>query len=787
LLIDGALAVLLVGLALWLRLADLTHFVTADEHNWVYRSGLFLHALLQKDWPGTSVWYTPAVTTTWLGSAGLTYFYQAHQAAIGQPLSEWAVSFSRNKIDLELLGVLRGAMALFTALMAGLVYGLARKLWSPPVALLGALFLISEPHLLAVSRIIGHDALITFFVIGALLALLYAKRLLGQSQGHSGELVGTGENTKAQGAPSSPRVFGWFALAGLLAGLAILSKAPALILIPFAGLVGLVDVWQQPARFRGWLGAWLAWGVALWLTFVLAWPAAWVDPLGQGWFVISSAFLSSAGLEDADLQPYWSIPNPGYFYYLLHGAYKASPLLLAGTLLAGAAGWKKLRQRPSPWAALGRSPLAWLLLFALLFGLMMSLSLKRSPRYILPAFPGLAFVAAWGWLNLPALFRVKWATLRQRWNLGTIVVLSGLAVGLTLVYAPYYFTYYNPLLGGSFTAPRVVRIGWGEGLDALGRWLNSQPEAEADYLGARYTATLYPFYRGNVVSPTSEELDYVAFYIKQTQGGYPAPEILAYFENQGALHRVALDGIEYVQLYKGPAMQPIEQAEEIGLPLAFRPDTIYAPIGGRLTVDLLWPNQVATRPETATLTLESAAAGFSRESLANVTQQAQGVWVSTHRFDLPADMPRETYTLAVAGKSIGQIKARRLDIPPDFRPLSAVLGRQLKLAGYRLQREPAHILLNLAWQAWPRAFNNHTVFVQLLDSQGQRVAGVDVAPQPGFKQLDRKEVRVTQYHIPLPADIQPGTYNLLVGLYYFAGDEIINVGAVTLDPPVTVD
>ena len=37
--IEWLIGLLLFGLALWLTATDLAHFVTADEHNWVYRSG----------------------------------------------------------------------------------------------------------------------------------------------------------------------------------------------------------------------------------------------------------------------------------------------------------------------------------------------------------------------------------------------------------------------------------------------------------------------------------------------------------------------------------------------------------------------------------------------------------------------------------------------------------------------------------------------------------------------------------------------------------------------------
>jgi len=796
---DWLVVAVLFGIALWLRASNLAHFVTADEHNWVYRSGLFLNALLRQDWAGTSVWYTPAVTTTWLGSGSLAVYYQLHQVDISRSMTEWLLSFSSTKAELDILLALRWSVALFTALMAALVYGLARKLWPLPVALLGTLFLITEPHLLAVSRIIGHDALITFFVIASLLSLLYAKRRLA-------ELLSPQRNWLQQAVQ-----YRWFALSGLFAGLAILSKAPALILIPFAGLVAAVDIWLAEARpldlklseqafyppsslvrtsrLKQWIPALFIWGAGLWLTFIVIWPAAWVDPLGQSWFVVSSAFFSSAGLEDADVQPYWSIPDLGYFYYLVNGAYKISPFGLIGTLLAVIAGGYKIWREKLSWRGVLQNDLFWLGLFVFLFALMMTLSTKQSPRYILPAFPALSFIAAWGWVNVANLPVIaSRPTLRRIWKTGTIAVLGTLAVLLTLNYAPYYFTYFNPLLGGALTAPQIVRIGWGEGLDELGRWLNTHPNATAEQVGTRYTATLYPFFSGQISSPVDPELDYVAFYIKQTQSGYPAPEILRYFENQTPLQRIRLNGIEYAQVYQGPGMQLVEAGDSTTLPLAFRPHTIYASIGQELTVDLLWPaGSARALGETVNLILQSPDAALELESSAPIVEMAQTIKVSRHLFELPSDMVRNTYMLLVDDKPIGQIKARLLNTPPDFEPLSAVLAGQIKLAGIRQWQDGNRLLVDLAWQGWPKAGNDYTVFVQLLDDGGQRVAGVDVAPERGFTGLDRKEMMMTHYDIPLPDNLQPGSYNLLIGLYYFAGNDLINVGAVPLEKAVTFE
>ncbi|MFQ5611556.1 MAG: ArnT family glycosyltransferase [Anaerolineae bacterium] len=759
--LDWLLGLGLFGLALWLRATDLTHFVTADEHNWVYRSGLFLRALLQRDWPGTSVWLTPAVTTTWLGSTGLAGYYRLHESTIASPLVDWLASIPRNKIDLDVLLALRWSMALSTSLMVALIYGLARKLWARPVAVLGATFLLAEPHLLAVSRIIGHDALITSFAVASLLSFFQARRLL----------LSAAEGQAGAG-------YRWLILSGILAGLAVLSKAPALFLIPFVGCIAAVDIRGDQGRLRPWWRGLLLWGGALWLTFIAIWPAAWVDPLGQTWAVISNAFLSSAGLEDPDPQPYWAVPDLGPFYYLVNGAFKASPFLLIGLALAGFAGWRRRQRQNGLPAATTRAELLWLFVFAVLFGAFMTFGVKKSPRYILPAFPALAFVAAWGWLT-------SWQRLRKP---ASIALLGGLSLWLALNYAPYYFTYFNPLLGGAYTAPKLVRIGWGEGLDELGRWLDAQPDASAAHLGVRYTATIYPYYRGEISSPISDALDYVAFYIKQTQSGYPAPEILAYFDGQDPIHRVKLNGIEYARLYAGPAMKPVP-ANAGNLPVAYRPYTIYASIGQRLTVDLLWPAGVRANSlgDAVTLTLAPPDGSPTLEATASLREQTPGVIVSTHTFELPADFPRGAYTLLLNDAPLGSIEARRMEVPSSFTPLSFVVAGQLKLVGIERRVEGDSLAVDLAWQAWPGASNDYTVFIQLLDEAGQRVTGVDVLPGRGFTTLDRKEVMVTSYRVPLPDEMEPGSYTMLVGLYYFAGEELVNVGAVTLEEPLILE
>ena len=200
-------------LALAPRAYDLSRFVTADEAKWVYRSAQFLAAFLQGDLAGTSVNLTPAVTTTWLGSLGLWVYYQLNSATIGQPLVAWLLSLPEFQPELSILVATRWVMALFTALGVVLIYQVARPLLGPTIAFLGAGLIALDPHLIALSRILGHDVPTALFM--SLSLLLFLKVVLSVQP-----------QPEVKTTPSSLIIASL--LSGAMAGLAFLSKAPAL-------------------------------------------------------------------------------------------------------------------------------------------------------------------------------------------------------------------------------------------------------------------------------------------------------------------------------------------------------------------------------------------------------------------------------------------------------------------------------------------------------------------------------------------------------------------------------
>ncbi|MEZ4610894.1 MAG: hypothetical protein R2838_11745 [Caldilineaceae bacterium] len=66
----------------------------------------------------------------------------------------------------------------------------------------------------------------------------------------------------------------------------------------------------------------------------------------------------------------------------------------------------------------------------------------------------------------------RWSQRAANALLGGAIVIHGL---LGFVHYPYYLTYYNPLVGGTWSAPYVLFAGWGEGLDQAAGGPTAQP------------------------------------------------------------------------------------------------------------------------------------------------------------------------------------------------------------------------------------------------------------------------------------------------------------------------
>jgi hypothetical protein len=132
---------------------------------------------------------------------------------------------------------------------------------------------------------------------------------------------------------------------------------------------------------------------------------------------------------------------------------------------------------------------------------------------------------------------------------------------------------------------------------------------------------------------------------------------------------------------------------------------------------------------------------------------------------------------AVIG-SAGVKTGVRTEPGPIGRPAGASFDDQIELLGYDATTRDREVAVTLHWRSIqvPRA--DYTVFVHLLDSEGQVVSQHDGPPQDGAyptSAWDAGEVVVDDRILLLPPDLTPGLYSLWVGLYLPASGERLPV------------
>lgn len=259
--------------------------------------------------------------------------------------------------------------------------------------------------------------------------------------------------------------------------------------------------------------------------------------------------------------------DPGASFYPISYLWRTTPVVLIGLVLAALAlAFPRAGRIPST----NRRPLGMLLLFALLFTIFMTLGAKKFDRYLLPIYPPLDLVAGAGWVAAVTWIRQQSS---QRWTQVVapailLVALAGQALG-TISSSPYYFSYYNPLWGGTPQAPAVMMVGWGEGLDQAARFLNNQPGAANRQVATGVWSTTFSyFYDGPAVSTRFEpgasvvedwvDSYYYVLYINEKQREKISPELAEYFAALQPVQVVRINGLDYVYVYDIHDLPPPE-------------------------------------------------------------------------------------------------------------------------------------------------------------------------------------------------------------------------------------
>jgi hypothetical protein len=558
------ISLLIFLLAFIPRILDLDRFLTPDEFLWVDRAQDFLAGLTNPDYecaPTFIEWENfvqqglactlrtghPGVTTMWSGSMGFLLRWLWDGAAV--PLHDYVVAVSTDPLDPNFIAPARLGTVLVISLWVVAIYWLVRRLFGAPIALITAVLIALDPFHIALSRVIHHDAFSTVFMtLSALCAFVY-----------------WGEKAGRQ----------WLVVSGLLAGFALLSKSPAMYLMPFIAVVGFWFAFKSGQMKAAWkktlrrlIREGLLWFAMAAVIFVLFWPAMWVIPLRvlETIFFIGSKYAEGGHAKGVYFLGEIS-KDPGPLFYPITWLYRTSPLVVLGvvtTLALSLVQWQRNRKSasankntPSPvFQSTFSRYFPLVLIFILGYYLLIINSAKKQERYFLPVYPWFNFLAAAGLLAIvnarPIAQRIG-----QHVSRLTLLVLILLVVnGLLVVYNfPYYFTYYSPLFGGIKNTAKITTIGWGEGMDLAADYLNQNIDPSRHLVSSWYQSTFAPYYHGPSLNYSKEKGevlagDYAIFYINQVQRRYPDDVLFEYFaERFDPIQTIPLHGLDYVWIY----------------------------------------------------------------------------------------------------------------------------------------------------------------------------------------------------------------------------------------------
>jgi 4-amino-4-deoxy-L-arabinose transferase-like glycosyltransferase len=712
------------------RLVALGRYVTPDEPVWVLRSIRFAEALAARNWAAVPVTGHPGVTTMWLGALGVAV-ERLLAPATSQAHLEWLHRLAwlapENGAAFPHLAYFlpagRVAVALVTTAGLLLLYLLLRRLVGRRTALVGAALVGFDPFLVGHSGLLHTDALLATFTLLALAAALCA--LEARARGHSGAPVG-------------------WAAAGVCAGLALLTKTPAVVLLGFLLLLCAWDAWRAAQSDGGLAGTrWAqrfvyhlaaSGGVALaaaLATLFALFPALWADPLGAlallGGYTGQNVRVASDPVVFLGRTTY----DPGPTFYPLAAPFRIAPLTVAG-LGAGLARWRRLPPER-------RRGILILVTFALLSTLALTFGAKKYDRYLLPA--TLAFTLA------AVLAAASWA---ERHAARVVLV-------QLLLLAPvcaYPLTGFNPLLGGQWGAARVLEADWGEGMGAAARWLNRQSDARSLTVAALSVPSFAPLFAGQTL-PLAEasRADYI---VTTPRSAAPAHGVLAY--------RVRVNSLVHALIYTNTA--PLAQAAYL------------AERAGPHDLILLDADTPLARHYSGPAHLLAAPALADGAALAQaLAERAAGghVWLVADPAATPVAAALLRHGLESVGSAdvvatVASATVTRYTLEPGATPANvlpaAVFGEHLRLVAAALPETPGMtaVRVGLRWQALGPTPGDLSASLTLRDAAGDSWAEV------GGPIVDGTTVPTSYwppgawtdqtFEMALPALLPPDTYRV---------------------------
>ncbi len=775
-------------LALIPRILGLDVFLTADEDDQLRFAAGFLTAVLAGDWARAVLLGYPGVPTMAFGGLGLGLRYLLHTWGLAPlPVAGPDLASTLSYVTDYPLAYIQAARLpmVVTASLAVLgMYWLMRRLLGGRIALVAALFIAFDPFFTANSRILHVDAPLAYFMFLSFLTFfLYLRE--GRWQ--------------------------WLVLSGLAGALATLSKTPGAILGPILLATGLIyalhptdDGPPRRARWQRFIVAMVVWGAVAAAAFYALWPSMWDNPGRALHLIITNARIAMKTTHPSS-GVFWgpTRADQSPLYYLISLPFHLAPLTTIG-LVAGIIGtWRWRRHRVlllALWA------------YVILFVASVSIVGRRGDRYILPVYLALDLLAAVALARISELANQRIGNTQHAIRNTIYAILALILILPTLTTYPYYFTYFNPLVGGGRTAPYLINIGWGEGLDRAAAYLNRLPDASQKTVAAWYSFQFAPFFKGHTVDLSSNEpaltADYTVFYINQIQRGFPSQELLDYFQDRRPMHTVRLGGVDYVRIYPGPVISAerpsgVEYPTDVVLGGAIRlvgydvdqsairaDDDLYVTLYWRPLSPVREDYNVYVRLVDEVGNVWGQVDRLPLGGLWRTNQWQPGTYIrDEYRLLLRPGTPPGTYRLEVAmysfatgetfglARNLGQVTvtpARRKPRPKEMamqHTLRTAVAPGLELMGYDLGAEKVgpgeRLSVTLYWRATRSLDTDYLVSLDAKSVAGNE-GGSWLEPLASEEyptsQWRRGEVLVDMHQLQMPANARSGFYLLSMRL-----------------------
>ena len=557
----------MLGIVFWLpRGLRLDSFVATDEVAWLWRSANFYYLLGQRDFSATYLNKSPGVVTMWVGTAAflkeLPEYRGFGQGFLDKYMLLEKLLISKGVNPHDILVTSRTIMVFLNVLLVVAAFLFSIRLFGALPALVGFLLIAFDPFHLAITRLSHLDGPLSSFLFLSVLAFL---DYLIRGRQVISLLVSAGAG-----------------------GLAVLSKVPGLTIIPTVGLIAIANElseWkaalnERSAQFKGLLNRLIKplvlWGGVFVISIALFFPAMWTNPAGNLKKLVLSplgftmkirdeAPVEEIGASEVDTEPWISVrPLSYYLRYPKGYLWRTTPLVLLGLLSALVFYFLKF----SVFSEKGsRKALIGLLIYIVVYTAFLTIPPKSSAKYYSPVYPALDLIAGLGWFAF-----AEWIANRfqqaQKWRvpvilLSTVILAQAIS---SLGTFPYYFSYFNPLLGGGRKAGEVLFVGSGEGLDQAAEYLNQKPNAKDLKVMSWYGIGPFSYYFTGETRKFSylwnkekaselKDMDYMVMYNNQWHRMLPWG-LFPLLGDAAPEHSIWIDGIEYARIYDVSKLPP---------------------------------------------------------------------------------------------------------------------------------------------------------------------------------------------------------------------------------------